>query len=368
MFNGFLGFFKKEFIQIFRDKKSLLILLGIPTIQILLFGFAITNEIRDVRIAILDYSKDNTTKEIISKIVSTNYFKLYKMLRNEKDIERAFQTGEIKEAIVFSQNFGQNLEKFGKANVQFINDGTDPNTATTIIGYTNSIIGQYQNEITRTRQIPLIITPEVKMRYNPELKGVFLSVPGLISIILMLISAMMTSISITKEKESGSMEVLLVSPIKPAVVIIAKVIPYAIISVTIATIVLTLGRFVFEVPIKGNLILLFAEITVYVIMSLSLGILISTVAKTQQVALFISLIGLMMPTVLLSGFIFPIENMPIWLQPFTYLIPARWFIVIIKNIMLKGSDFSTILNETLVLFLMILVTISISIKKYKIRL
>jgi ABC-2 type transport system permease protein len=368
MFETFIGFIKKEFYHIFRDKKTLLILFGIPVVQILLFGFAITNEIKDVNIAILDYSKDYTTNQIIEKLISTKYFKLKFYLENEHQIEESFKSGKIKEAIIFEKDFGEKLIKTKKASIYIITDGTDPNTAITIINYTTQIIYQYNKLINQNINIPLKITPEVKMRYNPELKGVFLSVPGLIAVILMLISALMTSISITREKESGSMELLLVSPLKPVFVIITKVIPYAIIGFLITILILVLGSTVFSVPIKGSISLLLFENILYIILSLSLGILISTIAQSQLIALMISLLGLMMPTVILSGFIYPIENMPIWIQPFTYIIPARWFIVIIKNIMLKGSTFSTIWQETLVVFAMTVIFILISAKKYKIRL
>jgi ABC-2 type transport system permease protein len=368
MYKTFIGFVKKEFYHIFRDKKTLLILFGIPAVQILLFGFAITNEIKDVNIAILDYSKDYTSNLIIKKLTSTKYFNLKFNLTNENQIEQSFKTGKIKEVLVFEKDFGDKLIKSKQATIQLITDGTDANAALTIINYTTQIINQFNRTLNENTDIPLKIIPEVKMRYNPELKGVFLSVPGLIAVILMLISALMTSISITREKETGSMELLLVSPIKPVLIIIAKVIPYAIIGFLITILILVLGTTIFSVPIKGNIPLLLLENIFYIILSLSLGILISTIAQSQLIALMISLLGLMMPTVILSGFIYPIENMPIWIQPFTYIIPARWFIVIIKNIMLKGSDFTTLWKETLIIIAMIFVFITISVKKYKIRL
>lgn len=368
MYKTFIGFVKKEFYHILRDKKTLLILFGIPAVQILLFGFAITNEIKDVNIAILDHSKDYTSNLIIKKLTSTKYFNLKFNLTNENQIEQSFKTGKIKEVLVFEKDFGDKLIKSKQATIQLITDGTDANAALTIINYTTQIINQFNRTLNENTDIPLKIIPEVKMRYNPELKGVFLSVPGLIAVILMLISALMTSISITREKETGSMELLLVSPIKPVLIIIAKVIPYAIIGFLITILILVLGTTIFSVPIKGNIPLLLLENILYIILSLSLGILISTIAQSQLIALMLSLLGLMMPTVILSGFIYPIENMPIWIQPFTYIIPARWFIVIIKNIMLKGSDFTTLWKETLIIIAMIFVFITISVKKYKIRL
>lgn len=365
---AFLGFIYKEFLHIIRDKRTLLILLGMPLVQIILFGFGMTNEIRNANIAILDLSKDNITKEISSKILSTNYFKLSKYLNSEKEIENVFKAGKVKQVIVFEPNFAIKLQKFQKATIHMITDGTDPNMGNSIMNYSNSIILNYQRELNHTAQIPFQIVPEVKMRYNPELKGVYLFVPGLITILLILVSAMMTSISITREKEMGTMEVLLVSPMKPISVIIAKVIPYSLLSFIITLIILGLGQTVFKVPNNGSVPLLLAECILYLFMGLSLGILISTVAPTQEIAMFVSLVGLMLPTILLSGFIIPIENMPVWLQILTNIIPARWFIIIIKNIMLKGTGIEGVWKETMIIILMTSFFILVSSKKYKIRL
>jgi ABC-2 type transport system permease protein len=365
---GFIGFIIKEYLHIVRDKRTLLILFGIPVVQIILFGFAITNEIKFAKIAILDNSKDNITKDISSKILSTNYFLLYRYLSSENEIEEIFRTGKVKQVIVFEPDFAVNLQKNKKASIHLITDGTDPNIGNSIMNYTSSIILNYQKEINSKINIPFQIIPEVKMRYNPEMKGVFLFVPGLITIILMLVSAMMTSISITREKEMGTMEVLLVSPMKPFLVIISKVIPYSVVAFSITSLILILGLTVFEVPNNGSWVLLISECILYLIMGLSLGILISTVAPTQMVAMFMSFIGLMLPTIMLSGFIIPIENMPGWLQVFTNIIPARWFIVIIKNIMLKGTGLEGVWKETLILLAMTLFFILVSTKKYKIRL
>jgi len=222
---SFWAFVWKEYLHIIRDKRTLLILIGMPVAQILLFGFGITNEIKDANIAILDLSKDPITKEIGSKILSTNYFKLKKYLKSDTEIEQVFKSGKIKQVIVFEPDFAIKLQKYNKAKIHLITDGTDPNMGNSIMNYTSSIILNYQRELNNTAKVPMQIIPEIKMRYNPELKGVYLFVPGLITIILMLISAMMTSIAITREKEMGTMEILLVSPMKPFLIIIAKVIP-----------------------------------------------------------------------------------------------------------------------------------------------
>ncbi len=364
----FRAFVRKEFYHILRDWRTLIILFGMPLAQIMLFGFAITNEIKNANIAILDLSKDQYSQEITNKILASDYFILYKNLDHKSQINQAFRKGKIKEAIVFEQDFAQKLGKDHEAAIQIISDASDPNTASLLLNYTRAIIGKYQASLNKTFKFPIQITAEQKMLYNQELKGVYMFVPGLITIILMLISAMMTSISITREKEMGTMEILLVTPMHPAEIIIAKVIPYLLLAFIDAIIVLVIGYFVFEVPIRGSLILLLAETIVFILTALSLGIFISTMTNSQQAALLASLMGLMLPVIILSGFIFPVANMPKVLQVISNFIPATWFIIIIKGIMLKGSGFMMIWKETLILFGFILVFTVLSIKNYKIRL
>ena len=364
----FKAFVRKEFYHIIRDWRTLIILVGMPIIQILLFGFAITNEIKDAKIAILDHAKDEHSTSIINKILSTEYFQLEKYLGNRAEIEPIFRKGKIKQVIIFDRNFGQNLEKEKRADIQIIADASDPNTATMLINYTQGIIGNYQAEKNILKNLPFLIKVHSEMFYNQELKGVYMFVPGLIAIILMLVSAMMTSISITKEKELGNMEILLATPMRPGLIIIAKVIPYLFLSFANALIILGLGYTVFGVPIHGSFVLLLMEMVLFVMAVLSLGIFISTVTNSQQVALMASLMGLMLPTMLLSGFIFPIENMPVPLQILSNIMPAKWFIIIIKNIMLKGTGLVFIWKETLIIIGFLVFFIGLSVKNFKPRL
>jgi len=364
----FIGFIKKEFYHIFRDRRSLFILFGMPIAQIMLFGFAITNEINNVDIAILDKSKDATTKEIINKISSSTYFSVKQNVLNESEIEAIFRKGKIKAVLVFEKDFSKKLIKENNATVQIITDATDPNTANTISNFVSSILQKYQQEINKNIKIAYQIVPETRMIYNPELKSVFMFVPGVMTIILMLVSAMMTSISITREKELGTMEILLVSPLKPFQVIIGKVFPYIFLSIINAVVIVLLSIFIFEMPVQGSFFLLGFESVLFIVNALSLGILISTISETQQTAMMISLMGLMLPVILLSGFIFPITSMPFPLQVLSNVIPAKWFIIIIKGIMLKGVGITLLWKETLVLLLMTVFFIVLSIKKYKIRL
>lgn len=366
--NPFIGFIKKEFYHILRDPRSLLILLGMPVAQILLFGFAITNEIQNVNVAILDHSKDTYTNDIIHKIESSKYFTVSQLIDSETSIEAVFKEGNVKAVLIFEKDFSKNLTKDNNAKIQIITDATEPNTANSISNYITAIIQKYQQEINKNLAIPYRIIPETRMVFNPELKSVFMFVPGVMTIILMLVSAMMTSISITKEKELGTMEVLLVSPIKPSQVVIGKVIPYIFLSIFNAIIITLLSIFVFAMPIQGSLVLLAVVSILFIITALSLGILISTIAKTQQIAMMISLAGLMLPVIILSGFIFPVTSMPWPLEFLSNIVPAKWFIIILKGIMLKGVGLSIVWKDILILLLMTLFFIMMSIKKYKIRL
>lgn len=364
----FIGFIQKELYHIFRDKRTLFILFGMPIAQILLFGFAITNEINNVDIAIINHSKDTATQEIINKISASKYFTINQLIDQESGIEAVFKSGKVKAVLNFEQDFGKNLIKEQKASIQIITDATDPNTANSITTYIQAILLNYQQTQNKGVEIIYQIVPQTRLLYNPELKSVFMFVPGVMTIILMLVSAMMTSISITREKELGTMEILLVSPLKPAQVIIGKVVPYIFLSIINAVVIVLLSIFLFKMPIQGSLLLLAAESVLFIITSLALGIFISTISKTQQAAMMISLMGLMLPVILLSGFIFPITSMPLPLQVISNIIPAKWFIIIIKGIMLKGVGLGYLWKETLILIGMTVLFIVLSIKKYKIRL
>ena len=364
----FIGFVTKEFYHIFRDKRTMFILFGMPIAQIMLFGFAITNEINNVNIAILDKSKDSETQKIINKISASKYFNIEQDIVNENQIESVFKKGKVKAVLVFEKDFIKNLQTLKQAQVQVITDATDPNIANTIANYVNAILQNYTQEINKNNKPNHQIQTQTQLYYNPELKSVFNFVPGVMTIILMLVSAMMTSISITREKELGTMEVLLVSPLKPFQVIIGKVFPYIFLSIINATIILLLGFFVFKMPIEGNLLLLAFESVLFITTALSLGILISTVSNSQQTAMMLSLMGLMLPVIILSGFIFPISSMPLPLQIISNIVPAKWFIIIIKAILLKGATLSVIWKETLILVGMTVFFLVISVKKYKIRL
>lgn len=366
--NRFLGFVKKEFLHIFRDYRTLIILFGIPAAQILIFGYAVSTDIKNAGVAFLDLSKDEISQKISDKICSSGFFKKTETLLNYNDIDKVLKKGKTKAVVVFEENFGRNLVSEGKAALSIISDGSEPNTATLVTNFMTAIISDFNREMAGSGSSNLLVQPEVRMFYNPNLKSHFMFVPGVITLILILICALMTSVTITREKEFGTMEVLLVSPLKPVQIILGKVTPYFILSFVNVLVILLLSWLVFGLPVKGSIVLLLAESMLYILMSLSLGILISTVSSTMQQAIFISLVGMMLPTILLSGFIFPIQNMPKIYNWISSVLPPRYFITIIKSIMIKGTGFMYIWKETLVLIVMTMIFIGLSIKNFRIRL
>ncbi len=365
----FLGFVRKEFLHIFRDPLTMIIIFVIPAIQILLFGFVISTELKKTKIAFLDHSKDEITRQITAKICSSGFFIKYAEPVGYRDAEEMLRQNRVKAVIIPEEDFGRKLISEGTASLHIIADGSEPNMATLITSHISAIISDFNNELAGSGMQKLVLVqPEVRMFYNPALKGQFMFVPGVITLILILICALMTSITITREKEFGTMEVLLVSPLRPVQIILGKVLPYFILSFVDVILILLLSWFVFKLPVKGNLALLLAELMLYILMSLSLGILISTVAKNMQQAIFISLVGMMLPTVLLSGFIIPVESMPLPYQWFSKILPPAYFITIIKNIMIKGTGIGFVWKETLFLVLFTLGTIGLSLKNFRVRL
>lgn len=366
--NQFIFFIRKEFFHLWRDRQTLIILFGMPIMQILIFGFALTNEVKNARIAVLDLSKDNASRAIVEEISASRYFDIGMILTQPTDVERAFQQGAVKLAIVFPSEFEHDLLHENKVTIQLIADATDPNVATTLTNYATGIIMDYQAGRRDSPAVPLQIKTEIRMLYNPQLKGSYNFVPGVMAMVLMLVCAMMTSISIVREKEMGTMEVILVSPIVPFRVIIAKMIPYFLLSAVNIASILLLSVFVLDVPIQGSVWLLVGECLLFTVTVLSLGLLISSISDSQEVAMLVSLMGLFLPTVMLSGFMFPVENMPTALQVISNIVPAKWFYYIVRDVMIKGLTFDYIWKETLVLVGMTLFFMVVSLKKFKTRL
>ena len=343
-------------------------LLAFPMVMIFLFGFGITTEIKNSKIAIYDPSKDMATLSITNKLEASEFFTIVEYMDDPGKIETVFKKGKTGMMVVFGPQFYENLIHTGEAQVLLIADGTDPNTASTLTNYASRIIGQYQQEMMGLEGLPFQINAEIKLLYNPALKGAYNIVPGVMGMVLMLICALMTSVSIAREKELGTMEVILVSPMPPILMILAKVVPYFVISVINFTTVLLIAHFIMDVPVLGSLALLYFVSVIFIFVALALGLLISSVTDRQLVALLISAMGLMMPVVMLSGLMFPIENMPWPLQALAQIIPAKWYITAIRAIMIKGLGLTGIIEELLVLSGMAVVLIAASLKKFKVRL
>jgi len=364
----FIAFVRKEFYHVFRDRKTLLLLFGMPIAQIVLFGFALTNEIKNTKIVICDYSKDISTRAIIDKLEVSKNFEIERANLSNIEIEKVFKEGIVKLVVVFPPDFNNDLHRMNKAQVQIIADATDPNTATTLNMYVSNIIAGYQRELLQDQNIPYQIETEMRMIYNPELKGSTNFVPGVMALVLFLISVLMTSVSIVREKETGTMEILLVSPFNPLLVVISKAIPYFFLSLINLSVILILSVYLLDMSIQGSVFLIFAESSLFIITALSLGLLISNSTSSQMAAMLISLVGMLLPTVILTGFMFPLENMPKALQIISNVVPAKWYYIIAKSIMIKGLGISAIWKETLILLGMTLFFLFVSIKKFKIRL
>ena len=363
----FIAFVKKEFYHIFRDRRTMLILLGMPVVQIILFGFAISTEVKNVRLAVLDPSNDVVTRKIIDRLDASEYFTVTARFHSPQEMEAAFLKNEVDMAIVFSERFADDLYT-GDARVQLIVDATDPNMSTSQVNYATGIVSMVGQEMIPPNMSAARLTPDIKLLYNPQMRSAYNFVPGVMGLILMLICAMMTSISIVREKETGTMEVLLVSPVRPLWMIIAKMVPYFVLSCVNLVTILLLSVYVLHVPVAGSLFSLALLSWIFIVVSLLLGLLVSTIARTQVEAMLFSGMVLMMPTVLLSGMIFPIENMPLPLQLISNVIPARWYIVGIKKIMIEGLGISYAQREMGILMLMAVVLLLISLKKFNKRL
>lgn len=364
----FFVFVRKEFYHVFRDKKTLLLLFGMPIVQIVLFGFALTNEIKNARIVICDYSRDLATQQIIEKLRANPVFEIEEALRSNRQIEEAFKKGTIKLAIVFPDGFLNDLSHLNKAQIQIIADASDPNTASALTVYAAAIVMDYQRERAAFAMTPMHIDVDTRMIYNPELKGVTTFVPGVMALVLLLVCVLMTSVSIVREKENGTMEVLLVSPFNPLLVVIAKAVPYFVLSLVNVVIIILLSIFLLRMPINGSIVLLFLESSLLIIAALSLGLLISNSTDSQQTAMVVSLLGMLLPTILFTGFLFPLENMPWPLQMIANVLPSKWYYIIVKSIMIKGLGLVAVWKETLILLGMTVFMLTVSILRFKIRL
>ena len=356
----FWSFIIKETQHIMRDRRTMMILFGMPIILMLIFGFAISTDVRNVRTVVVMSQIDHQTQRMINALDESEYFKVLYKVQTPAEAEQLIRNQKADMGIVFSTDFAS---KHG--GVQLITDGTDPNMAQQYNNYASQIMGTQLMNVMQ-RKSPSAIA--LKMLYNPQMKSSYNFVPGIMGILLMLICAMMTSISIVREKERGTMEVLLVSPVRPFLIILGKAVPYLVLAFVVLLAILLMSRFVLFVPIAGSLWLILLVSTIYIFMALSLGLLISTIAKTQMAALLMSAVMLLMPCTMLSGMMFPIESMPHVLQWVAALIPPRYYISAMRKLLIMGVSFRYVLSEVVTLLGMTTLFLTVALLKFNKRL
>jgi ABC-2 type transport system permease protein len=364
---AFLGFVRKETLHLLRDRQTLAILILFPAIQVLIFGFAVRTDVRDIALAVVDPTPDVATLELRARFDASDRFHIVSVAASSRDLDLQFRRGMVRQALVLPADVERRIGRGDSLPVQLITDGSDPNTGGIMQGYATAIAERWYRD--RASGSPgLRIDAPVRLRYNPTLESAHLFVPGLVAFVLTIVSALMTAISISRERETGTMEMLLVSPITPKAIVAGKVMPYIVLGFVSVLLVLVAARTVFGVPLRGSLPLLLAESGLYIVTALALGIVISTKAPNQRTAMIAALAGLMMPTLLLSGFIFPLDSLPWPLQWLSHLVPARWFLTIVRGIMLKGAGLPTLWEETVILIGMTIFLLAVGSKKLAIRL
>ena len=348
----FVSFVIKEAKHIMRDKRTMLILFGMPLVLMLIFGFAITTDVKNVRTVVVASSMDHLTQQAVDRLAASEYFTITQVVATTRDAERAIRAQKADMAIVFGPDFASK-----HSGVQFIVDGADPNMAQQWTNYATGVLLNADRSTVNT-----------KLLYNPQMKSAYNFVPAIMGMLLMLVCAMMTSISIVREKEKGTMEVLLVSPVKPLMIIIAKAIPYLVLAFVILVIILMMARFVLGVPLVGSLFWIIVISVLYILLALSLGLLISNVAKTQLVALLLSAMVLLVPIVMLSGMLFPVESMPTVLQWISAIVPPRYYIEAMRKLMIMGVGIKEVVREVLILVGMLTVLMTLALVKFNKRL
>ena len=348
----FISFVIKEAKHILRDKRTMLILFGMPLALMLIFGFAITTDVKNVRTVVVTSSMDHLTQQAVDRLAASEYFTITQLVATPRDAERVIRSQKADMAIVFGPDFASK-----HSGVQFIVDGADPNMAQQWTNYATAVMLNADGGAVNT-----------KMLYNPQLKSAYNFVPAIMGMLLMLVCAMMTSISIVREKEKGTMEVLLVSPVKPLMIIVAKAIPYLVLAFVILNIILLMARYVLGVPLVGSLFWIIVISIIYILLALSLGLLISNVAQTQLVALLLSAMVLLLPIVMLSGMLFPVESMPRVLQWISAIIPPRYYIEAMRKLMIMGVGIKEVAREVLILTGMLVVLMTLALVKFNKRL
>lgn len=348
----FISFVIKETRHILRDKRTMLILFGMPVVMMLIFGFAITTDVKNVRTVVVTSQMDLQTQRAVERLSQSEYFTITQTVNTPKDAELLIRNQKADMAIVFAPDFASKHR-----GIQIIVDGADPNMAQQWTNYATNVITNMPGGVINA-----------KLLYNPQMRSAYNFVPAILGMLLMLVCAMMTSISIVREKERGTMELLLVSPVRPLMIMIAKVVPYLVLAFAILTTILLMARYVLDVPLAGSIVWIYVISTIYIILALSLGLLISTIATTQLMALLLSAMVLLMPIVMLSGMIFPVESMPEVLQWIAALVPPRYYIQAMRKLMIMGVDISNVVREIYILSAMALFLLIVALAKFKKRL
>jgi ABC-2 type transport system permease protein len=358
---------RKEFRQIKRDKRILSVLLFIPALMLFMFGYALNFDVKHTSMAVYDEDRSSVSRDFIEKFFVSEYFTKVQTLESKSEINNLLDGEKVRVVLVVPSTFEKDIKRGNAASVQVIVDGANSNAAATVLGYINTIIQQYSVRVftesfvrmgRQNMSMPIDFQPRVW--YNPELESAKFLVPGLIAFILMVTAVISTALAIVRERELGTMEQLMVSPIRPLELILGKTIPYTIISLIATVTILFLGYILFDVSIKGSVVLLALVTFVFLLGSLGMGILISTLVETQQLAFMIAVFVSMLPTFILSGFVFPIRNMPVIIQAITYALPARYFLVALRAVILKGAGLSAFWDQALILVLYAFIMIGVS--------
>lgn len=357
---------RKEFIHIRRDPRSLMIIILMPVLQILLYGYAIDMDVKDISLGVLDESRTPASRELLRQFVASGYFVQTAQIERRAQIEDYFRRREIKAALVIPHDYASSIKEQFVTPVQILVDGSDSNTGSVVLNTSRQLLADMSYVASGMQAPPLEINASIW--YNPEQESSHYIVPGLIAVLMMMICALLTSIAITREKETGTLEQILVAPVSSFELIVGKVLPYVVLGAVVTFLILLFGRFWFGVPFEGSPILLTSFSLIYLLTALSLGLVISTIAPTQQVAMMMAAMITMLPSFILSGFVFPIASMPKVLQAVSYIIPARYFLVITRGILLKGNGFAVLWPEALFLLILSVLLIAVSVRRFKVRL
>jgi ABC-2 type transport system permease protein len=338
-----------------------------PIVLVIIFGYTIKNEIENTRIAVLDYSQSYHSRELVNSLTASGYFSVQQQLHNEKEVESYFRETTGSMVVVIPEHFERTIVKDNTGAIQLIMDASDLNVSTTLVSYVNQVVDQYQRLLAPIDEDSRMIDIRITMQYNPKLESAYMFIPGNIALIMILITSLMTSITLSKERETGSWRLLAITPANQIIIVLGKIIPYMLLSLLCTVMIIVLGIIIFNMPMYGNIALLMLLCFLFMFNACAFGVLTSVFAGTQQVAMLTCMLGLFLPTLLLSGFIFPLENMPVVLQIFSHIVPAKWFILALRDIMIKGAGLELLWLPITILTSLTIVSMAISVKRLSMR-